>query len=102
MSRQFIIIGECPTEEEVAQIHEKGYDGKGKAECKAFLNQLRRISPEPEGAELAVRAEPCDAGTYYSVVCYYDNDEAERYALSLEEMIPERWDEQARRELFIR
>ena len=58
----------------------------------------------PHGADwnllsLAVRPMPHDAGTYYTVVAFYENPAAEAYALRVEREFPGRWDAEARHEL---
>ncbi len=57
--------------------------------------------PEPQGAELRIRSNPHDFGSYLSVVCSFDpSDEvATGYAYRCEAEGPTEWDEEARREL---
>ena len=100
MAREYIVLEAVPSEEDPADIDQRGYAALARQRCAAFIAQLRRtFGPEPQGASLQVRPMPHDAGTYYTVVCYYDNPEGEEYALRLEGNLPEYWDEEARKEL---
>lgn len=95
-------IGSSPPGESCAQVGSNDYAKRACRECRAYINQLRRaLGPEPSGAELGIRSNPHDFGTYYSVVCYYDpaNNQAVEYAFKCESKGPEEWDDEARREL---
>jgi hypothetical protein len=100
MRRAFIVLESGPAEEECAEIGGPGYKERALRECNALVRQLcRQFGPEPQGASLAVRPMPHEAGTYYTVVVFYENATAEAYALRVESEFPERWDAEARREL---
>ena len=100
MPRRFLVLESGPAEEECAQIDAPGYRQRALRECDALVGQLRRqFGREPPGAALAVRPMPHEAGTYYTVVIFYEDQEAEAYALKVERDFPGRWDDQARREL---
>ena len=100
MPRPYLVLEAVPSDEMPADLDRRGYAALARQRCGAFIAQLRRqFGPEPPGAALKVRAMPHDAGTYYTVVCYYDNRAGEEYALRLENNLPERWDDQARKEL---
>ena len=95
-------LGSAPGDEPCAQLGGDDYYPRARQECRAYIGLLRRtIGPEPEGAELRIRSNPHDFGTYLSVVCAYDaNDEmAVTYAFRSEAEAPSEWDEEARREL---
>jgi hypothetical protein len=95
-------VGCAPTEEDCAQVGREDYIDRARRECRAYINQLRRLfGDEPEGARLSVKSNPHDFGTYFSVVCYYDPDQpaAVEYALRCEGQGPREWDDEARREL---
>ena len=65
-----------------------------------LIRQLQRqFGREPSGARLAVRPMPHEAGTYYTVVVFYESATAEAYALRVESDSPGRWDAEARHEL---
>ena len=98
----FIDVGCAPACEDCAQVGSADYHQRARRECRAYINQLRRIfGPEPEGAHLSVRSNPHDFGTYLSVTCSYDETRAASvdYAFRCESKSPEEWDEQAREEL---
>jgi hypothetical protein len=100
--RDYIEIGPVPTDESCEQLGSNYDPVRARRECRVFLRQLRRqFGPEPEGAQLAVKSNAHDFGTYYEVVCWYDeNDEtAMGYAIRLEEETPCKWDTKAREEL---
>jgi hypothetical protein len=85
MTRDYIGIGPAPAEEECAQVGSPDYARRARAECRRFIELLRRtFGEEPEGAQLMIKSNPHDFGAYYEVVCYYEegNEEA-----------PTRWDQ---------
>jgi hypothetical protein len=92
----------APYEESCAQVGRDDYWERARRECRAFINQLRRVfGPEPEGARLSIKSNPHDFGTYLSVICSYesDNETAVDYAFRCEGEGPGEWDEEAKREL---
>ena len=97
--RDHIEIGSAPSEEECVQVNQEGnYHMAMREECLRFIELLRRtFGPEPEGARLSVKSNHHDFGTYYEVVCYFeDNDEAARKcAFRCEAETPARWDQPA-------
>jgi hypothetical protein len=100
--RDCIDLGPSPTEEECAQVGQDDYRDRARRECRAYLHQLRRLfGDEPEGAQLSVKSNPHDFGSYLSVVCYYDpaRPASLDYAFRCEGQSPREWDEQARQEL---
>ncbi len=100
--RDYINIGPSPCDEDCAQVGKEDYVERSKKECRAFLNQLKRVFGEPpEGAVLSIKQFDHDFGTYREVVCYFDDayPESVEYAFKLEGDTPATWDEQARKEL---
>lgn len=99
--RDYIDIGSTPANEDCEQLG-PNYDAqKARKECRAFIHQiLRELGPEPEGANLAIKSNPHDFGTYLEVVCYFDdkNEKARNYAFRCEDTAVD-WDTIARREL---
>lgn len=92
MPRNYIDIGSTPCEEPC--------DGVGaeasvqKAECKRFINVIRqKLGLEPGTARLAIKANSHDFGTYYEVVCYFDDADpiGENYAFFCESNSPATW-----------
>lgn len=97
----YIYIGETPAEENCEQVGDNYNPSRARAECKAFINQIRReFGPEPQGARLRIKTENHDFGSYLSVICQYacDNQTAADYAYQVECPAP-RWDDEARKEL---
>ena len=95
-------IGSSPTGEDCAQVASKGYYELAQKECKAFRNQLLRVSGQPpEHTRLVVKGFPHDFGTYYEVVVIYNDDNAEsvEYTFKVEGDTPEYWDDEAKEEL---
>lgn len=99
----YIEIGAVPAEEQCQQAGTPHYDPlKARAECRQFIVAIRReIGPEPHGAELRIRSNSHDFGTYYEVACYYDTTfpEAVDYALRCESESPVNWNASDRRHL---
>ncbi len=94
-----LVIGEVPFAEPCAGVN---LVDQSKAECRALINQLKRMWGEPPmSARLKIVGNPHDFGTYYTVnCCFSENDEeGTEYAYKLENELPEYWDEKALREL---
>lgn len=102
MRGEEIFLGPVPALENCAQVGDPGYSEKARAECKAYLNQLKRKFGEPPmGGSLKMISCPHDFGEYYEVVAFYDErfpDSAE-WAFDVEDNLPELWDDEARVEL---
>ena len=98
-----IEIGPTPSDESCAQLGSDRYGRVWRAECKAYINQIRRVcGEEPDSAALVITSNPHDFGTYHEIAVKYDieNAEALKYALKVEgASIPE-WDDAARAELL--
>lgn len=100
--RDFVTIGSTPCGETCAQVGTPDYVERARAECRAFIAQLRRhLGEEPHSALLSVKSSPHELGTMIEVVCYFDsNDEqAMDYAYACESQGPEGWDAKARGEM---
>ena len=96
-------LGSAPAEEDCAQLGvNDDYPVRAKRECRALVNQLRRLCGEPPpGARFRIMANPHDFGTYYSVVIDFDAHDADAvaYAYRCDEASPSKWDAPARLEL---
>ena len=95
-------IGSSPYGEDCAQLGTDDYTRRARAECTAFVNQLRRhFGEEPPAARLRVKGFPHDFGTYYEAVIVYDceDEAAANYADRVMGSGPEKWDDAAREEL---
>ncbi|ENG0264365.1 MULTISPECIES: hypothetical protein [Burkholderia cepacia complex] len=102
-----IEIGPTPCDEASAQVGDSNYPERSRAECRAFINQIKRAMGEPpEGVGLFIKSNAHDFGTYREVAVKVGGmltaearERALEYAYRCESESPERWDEQARAEL---
>ncbi|CAM2198439.1 Lipoprotein (plasmid) [Paraburkholderia kururiensis] len=102
-----IEIGSAPSDEQCAQVGESDYPERSRAECRAFINQIKRAMGEPpDGVGLYVKSNVHDFGTYLEVavkVAGVLTEEARgkalEYAYRCESDSPASWDEEARAEL---
>jgi hypothetical protein len=93
--RHFLTLGPTPADEDCAQVGAPDYVERAIPECKRFIALLRRVfGPEPQGAELKIKACDHDFGTYHEVVCYYDPTipESVAYAVRCEDETPTTWE----------
>ena len=99
--RECIELGSTPIEEDCAQIGSNDYSLRARKECKAYINQLKRMFPEYADIEYRIKSNPHDFGTYYEVVvCYDTNDKVSiEQAFDIEDKLPEYWDSLAKEEL---
>jgi hypothetical protein len=70
-------IGSTPNEEECAQVGNADYYERAIKECRAYMAQIQKHYPEPENGYLKLKGFPHDFGSYYEVVAYYDQSDAE-------------------------
>lgn len=102
-----IEIGASPCDEQCAQVGEPDYPERSRAECRAFVNQIKRVMGEPpEGAGLFIKSNAHDYGTYREVAVKVGGmlspdarEKALEYAYRCESDSPTAWDEEARAEL---
>jgi hypothetical protein len=95
-------LAPTPIEEPCEQLGPKYRPERARAECKAFIAQLKRVFGEPPvGASLFVKSNPHDFGTYLEVAVRFDDEDpaAVDYAFKLEGNLPEAWEDEARAEL---
>lgn len=98
--KNYLDISAVPSDEPCAQVGSVDYQKWPSLECLTLVGQIRRIlGPEPEGVRLITKANPHDFGTYYEVVCTYDDDlpASEKYALDCEGQMGHEWDEESKR-----
>jgi len=101
-SRETLELGSTPYEEQCAQVGDPDYGERARRECIAFMDQVVRQHGEPpDGASLRIKANAHDFGTYYEVAVVYDPEDeaAVRYADKVDNDMPARWDDAARKEL---
>lgn len=98
----YLTISPTPTGEDCAQLGSPDYAERSSAECRAFVNQLKReLGKPPFGASLRIKSFDHDFGSYKEVVVVYDenDEEAAEYAYKCESDCPEYWDDLALAEL---
>ena len=82
MDDDVLYIGPCPAEEDAVQIGEPDYPQRAKAQCRAFIEGIRKtLGHEPEGARLSVASQPHDFGSYYEVVVRFGESFREHAAI---------------------
>tara|TARA_R100000234_G_scaffold101521_1_gene70579 strand:+ start:5706 stop:6056 length:351 start_codon:yes stop_codon:yes gene_type:complete len=94
-----IYIGECPIDEDCAQLGSEDYHSRAMAELRAYINQLKRLFPK---GDFRIKSHEHDFGTYYAVEGYYDediDDGRREAAFAAEAEGPTRWDAKAVEEL---
>ena len=94
--RDYVNVGSSPANEPCAQLGTDDYSRVARAECKRFIEVIRAaLGPEPDGARLYVKGNAHDFGTYYEVVCEYDEEKPESvdYAYRCESDAPADWPE---------
>jgi hypothetical protein len=96
MTDDIIWIGPAPADEDCAQVGDPDYARNAKAECRAFIDAIRKVcGREPEGARLAIKGQPHDfTDAYYEVAVIYDgnNRAAAEYAQKVDELAPQTWE----------
>jgi hypothetical protein len=95
MTDDIIWIGSAPAEEDCAQVGDPDYARNAKAECRAFIDAIRKVcGREPEGARLAIKGQAHDYGQYFEVAVIYDgnNRQAADYAQKVDDLAPQTWE----------
>lgn len=101
--RDFLNIGSSPCDENCVELGSLNYGRNARAECLRFIDLIKEVCGNPpEGSELAIKAFPHDFGTYYEVVCYFDDSypDAVDYAFHVEGNSPLKWGEEANSRLW--
>lgn len=100
--KDYIVIASSPIAEDCAQVGSQDYQIRDMKECRVFRNQLIRVfGEEPDNAKLVIKTFRHDFGNYHKVCVLFEENDAEgiAYAFKLEGNTPEKWDEEARKEL---
>ena len=102
--RDYLDLSPTPIDEPCAMVEKTGdYLPRMRAECRAFVHQLERTFPQAieAGCYFRVKSNPHEFGQYLEVqVCFDDDDEIQaEWAYTIENELPEAWDDQARAEL---
>lgn len=93
---EYLEIGPCPPEEDCVGVGAENYEQKARKECNAFIEAIRKkLGNEPQGAQLRVKSSPHDFGTYYEVICSYNEvfPDSVDYAYKCESDSPATWKE---------
>ena len=103
MARDYLELGPVPSDETSQQVGTPEYSPSiARFECDLYRRVLRKqFGDEPREARLGIKSFPHDFGSYYEVVCYFDDsDETSMdYAFKLESEAPAEWPDWARQEL---
>jgi len=94
--RDRLELGPNPSDESTIQIGEDNYRQRAIEEGRRYIELIRKkLGPEPEGARLKITSNSHDFGTYYEVVCEYDDEfpEAINYAYACDSDGPKTWDD---------
>lgn len=95
----YISIGSAPANEDCVSVDPNtDYIPAMKAECRRFADLIaEKLGVPPAGARLSVKGFSHDFGTYYEVVCFFDEDdeEAVAYALKCESDAPANWSDES-------
>lgn len=97
-TRTQIFVGECPTEEECAQVGADNYRTQSILEITTFIRQIRRqFGVEPPNSALRRTSNLHDFGTYYELEYFYDQEDPhhQEYAHILDANTPTHWDQQS-------
>lgn len=100
--RDYLEFDCTPIEEECSQTGcTENYLKMQAIEFEVLRRQLLREFGECGNVVIKRKANPHDFGTYYSLCIYYDDDnETEtEFVFNIEEKFPEKWDDQALKEL---
>ena len=101
--KDYLDLAPVPIDEPCAQVGPGDYMPRMRSECKAFVSQLERTFPDAlaAGVRFRIRSNPHDLGSYLEVQAVFDDeDEAQtEWAYTIENELPEAWDEEAREEL---
>lgn len=100
-----VSLGPTPVDEECAEVGSGNYGLRAKKECRAYINQLKRIIAAnqksiPEGFTFRIKAHPHDFDTYYEVSVYHDKMEC-KLAEWIQDNLPSNWDDEAKKELAV-
>ena len=98
----YISLSPVPTDEKCAQLGEVNYMKRARKECNIFKRQLiRTLGTPPPGVFIKIKRNNHDFGVYLDLVVEFDENDKEGidYAFRLENELPERWDEEAKKEL---
>lgn len=101
--QDYLSFGSTPADEECAQVGKPDYHARMRKEARAYINQLLRQSPPPEGSSgrITNKSFPHDFGSYHEVCAVFDDNDkvAVKWAYDLDNNLPKNWDDEALNEL---
>jgi hypothetical protein len=100
--RDFINVASVPYDEECSGVGSENYFNMSRLECMVFAKQLgRQFGEGTEYNNIVIKSFPHDFGTYREVCVYFDDNipESVDYAFNIESETPDKWDEEALKEL---
>jgi hypothetical protein len=94
---EYLELGPTPCDEPCAQTTQPDYDSRMRLEMIVYRHQLERMFPE---STFKIKTFPHDFG-YYGEVCvvYVEGTKSEEDAYHVESNLPEKWDDEALKEL---
>jgi hypothetical protein len=98
----YLHLSPTPIDEPCQQVGPNYDPQRARAECRAFINQLKRQFPaETALVTLSIKNQQHDFGSYVDVIATFDseNESAVDAAYTLEGSLPENWDDEAKKEL---
>lgn len=99
----YLVLGPVPVEEECVPCGGMGDAYLAKKETEIYADMLRRVLPPPETANAYIKVKRFEHefGPYHEAAVFFDteDDTATVYAYDIECDLPERWDEEAIRQL---
>lgn len=90
----FLCLGSSPPEENCAKVGQPEYAKQVRQECRRYIEIIRKfVGKEPVNCELKIKSFPHDFGTYYEVVCCFEETDeiAMTYAFKCENNGPLTW-----------
>jgi hypothetical protein len=102
--REYLECGPTPAGEDCVQVGREDYRGLAEREMRVYIRQLERTFPvRPDGVSFGVKWFAHDFGSYGEVVARYTvGTEGEEWVWgTLESALPDRWDDESRRELWL-
>lgn len=93
--RDYVNIGPGPADEPCPQVGDPQYLIQANTVGLDFIELIRnKLGREPEGAQLKLKRFSHDFGSYYEVVCWYDEslEASVEYAFKVEAEAPTRWE----------
>ena len=86
----YLALGPTPCSEDCQQIGMPDYDSeKDTADLRRYKAMLEKRWP---AANFAIKSFPHDFGTYREVVVYFDSEQEDPIAYTVEANLPEKWD----------